>query len=119
MLEEKNITFTINGSAEIKTNRSSLDTIIENLISNAVKYTTEDGKIKAELDKKRLVITNTVASKIEVKELKQPFVRGDTSRSNVQGSGLGLALAERSAQFCGMTLKLSCSDSEFRTELRF
>lgn len=119
MLEENNITFISNGSAEIKTNRSSLDTIIENLISNAVKYTTENGRIKAELDKKRLVITNTVASKIDVKELKKPFVRGDASRSNIHGSGLGLTLAERSAQLCGMTIKLSCSDSEFRAELKF
>ncbi|MDO4863576.1 MAG: HAMP domain-containing sensor histidine kinase [Ruminococcus sp.] len=119
LLEEKNITFTLKGSAEVKANRASLVTIIENLVSNAVKYTSENGTIRADLDRKRLVLTNTVASKVDVKELKQPFVRGDASRSNVQGSGLGLSLAERAAQLSGMAVKLSCSDSEFRSELRF
>ncbi|MBR6069144.1 MAG: HAMP domain-containing histidine kinase [Ruminococcus sp.] len=119
MLEEKNITFTSKGSAEVRADRSALDTIVENLVSNAVKYTSENGTIRAELDRKRLVITNSVASRIDVKELKQPFVRGDASRSNVQGSGLGLSLAERSAAMNGMAVKLSCSDSEFRSELKF
>ena len=118
-LEEKNIKLNSSGSAEIKTNRTSFDSIIENLISNAVKYTSENGTIKTELNKKRLVITNTVASKIDVKKLKDPFVRGDASRSNVQGSGLGLTIAERAAQMNGMKLNISCSDSEFKSELKF
>ena len=119
VLEEKNITFKTSGSAKVKTNRASLDTIVENLISNAVKYTSENGNISAELSNKRLVITNTVAAKVDVKKLKQPFVRGDSSRSNVQGSGLGLSLADRAAHMNGMELKLACSDTEFMAELRF
>ncbi len=119
VLEEKNITFKASGSAEIKTNGGSLGTIVENLVSNAVKYTTENGTINAELDKKRLVITNTVAAKVDVKKLKQPFVRGDASRSNTQGSGLGLSLADRAAVMNGMVLKLACTDTEFRAELKF
>ena len=118
-LEEKNITFKTSGSAKVKTNRASLDTIVENLISNAVKYTSENGNISAELSNKRLVITNTVAAKVDVKKLKQPFVRGDSSRSNVQGSGLGLSLADRAAHMNGMELKLACSDTEFMAELKF
>lgn len=119
VLEEKNITFKASGSAEIKTNGGSLGTIVENLVSNAVKYTTENGTINAELDKKRLVITNTVAAKVDVNKLKQPFVRGDASRSNTQGSGLGLSLADRAAVMNGMVLKLACTDTEFRAELKF
>lgn len=119
MLEEKNITFSIKGSAEVKCSRASLETIVENLVSNAVKYTSENGRINAELSRNRLVITNTVASKVDVKKLKQPFVRGDASRSNTQGSGLGLSLADRAAQLNGMKLTLTCSDSEFRAELKF
>lgn len=119
MLEEKNITFSIKGSAEVKCSRASLETIVENLVSNAVKYTSENGRINAELSRNRLVITNTVASKVDVKKLKQPFVRGDASRSNTQGSGLGLSLADRAAQLNGMKLTLACSDSEFRAELKF
>ena len=72
--------FSIKGSAEVKCSRASLETIVENLVSNAVKYTSENGRINAELSRNRLVITNTVASKCGVKKLKQPFGRGDACR---------------------------------------
>ena len=119
LLDEKNITFSSSGSATVKADRAAMEVIIENLVSNAVKYTAENGTIKAECSEKRFVITNSVAQKVDVKALTQPFVRGDAARSNTQGSGLGLTLADRAAQTAGMALKLSCSDTEFRAELKF
>ncbi|MBO4878258.1 MAG: HAMP domain-containing histidine kinase [Ruminococcus sp.] len=119
MLEEKNITFSFEGDAQIKADRNSFETIIENLISNAVKYTAENGSIRAAADRKKLVITNTVNEKTDVKDLKKPFVRGERSRSNLGGSGLGLSIAERAAALNGFSLKLSCTDTEFRAEVRY
>ena len=119
LLDEKNIRFSSDGSATVKADRAALEVIIENLVSNAVKYTSENGSVKAECSEKGIVITNSVAQKVDVKALTQPFVRGDQARSNTEGSGLGLALADRAAQTAGMALKLSCSDTEFRAELKF
>ena len=119
MLDEKNISLNSSGSAEVKAYRVTFESIIENLILNAIKYTANNGSIKTELTKKHLIISNTVTSKIDVSNLKQPFVRGDASRSNVSGSGLGLSIADRAAAINGMTLKLSCSEREFRAELKF
>ena len=70
-------------------------------------------------DRKKLVITNTVNEKTDVKDLKKPFVRGERSRSNLGGSGLGLSIAERAATLNGFSLKLSCTDTEFRAEVRY
>ncbi len=119
MLDEKNITFKHNGSAEVNTNHAAFETIIENLVSNAVKYTSPNGEIKASADKKRIIITNSVDKKIDTKKLKDPFVRGDEARSNADGSGLGLSIAERAALTNGIKLSLSCTDNEFKAELRF
>jgi len=118
ILDEKNITFTAEGGASVRVDKSGMQTIIENLISNAVKYTPENGEIKASLSRKSLILSNTVSEKIDTEELKRPFVRGDKARSNVTGHGLGLSIADRAAQANGLRLSVSCTDTLFRVELR-
>lgn len=119
MLQEKQITYSVSGNAEIKADKTAVETIIENLISNAVKYTPKDGSIKITINKKQITVTNSVEKKINTAKLTRPFVRGDASRSNIEGNGLGLAIAERAALANRFKLLLSCTDTEFRTELRY
>ena len=119
MLDEKGISYQMQGSAEILSERGAFEAILENLISNAVKYTPHSGRITAVIEKKLLTLTNTVTEKISTENLLAPFVRGDAARSNVKGSGLGLAIAERAAAANGMKLSVSCSDTAFTAELRF
>ena len=119
LLREKRIQTALSGSAEVRADPAAMETILENLISNAVKYTPEGGKLQIGMDKKRLTVTNSVAQKISVKKLKEPFFRGDAARSNVKGNGLGLAIADRAAEANGFKLKLSCTDTEFKAELKF
>ena len=118
MLDEKNIKYMVNGSCEVKAEPVSFEALVENLVSNAVKYTQENGEIKGIFNSKSFAVTNTVAEKIDTKDLKTPFVRGDKSRSNVKGSGLGLSIADKSAVSNNMKLKISCSDKEFKAEVK-
>ncbi|MCR5110997.1 MAG: HAMP domain-containing histidine kinase [Ruminococcus sp.] len=119
LLHEKKIVYSVSGNAEVHADRTAMETIIENLISNAVKYTPSDGTIRIAIDKKHMTFINSVSEKIDTKELKQPFVRGDIARSNADGNGLGLAIAERAAIANSFKLEISCSDTEFRAEVRF
>ncbi len=118
MLEEKQITFEVTGKATIKTKQDQIEMLIENLISNAVKYTPEQGTITALITKKSITVKNTVSEKLRTRKLKEPFVRGDKARSNVKGTGLGLSIADRAAAATGFRLKLSCSGSEFKATAR-
>lgn len=118
LLNEKNISYSSSGSTELNTDRENFETLIENLLSNAVKYTPDNGSVKAVLDKKSIVITNTVENTIETKDLKNPFVRGDASRSNTEGCGLGLSIADSAAEACGARLDISCANREFRAEIK-
>ena len=119
MLQEKRIQHSLSGSGEVQADPSAMETILENLISNAVKYTPEGGKLQVTMDQKALTVTNSVAQKLSVKKLKEPFYRGDAARSNVKGNGLGLAIADRAANANGFKLKLSCTEHEFKAELKF
>ena len=118
MLAEKNIRYSVQGSTEVRAERASFVSILENLIGNAVKYTPQEGEIRVTITKKHITVTNTVTEKISTKELKRPFVRGDKARSNTEGAGLGLSIADRAALANGFRLKLSCNDSAFKADLK-
>lgn len=73
--------------------------VLENLVSNAFKYTPENGKIKVDIvdggEKYRVKVINTCSDLVEedLEELWAPFYRGDKSRSS-EGTGLGLAIVK-------------------------
>ncbi|WP_320047098.1 HAMP domain-containing sensor histidine kinase [uncultured Ilyobacter sp.] len=73
--------------------------VLGNLVSNAFKYTPENGKIKVEVDedgeKYRVKVINRCSDLTEedLEELWAPFYRGDKSRSS-EGTGLGLAIVK-------------------------
>ncbi|MDE5772215.1 MAG: HAMP domain-containing histidine kinase [Ruminococcus sp.] len=119
MLDERNITVNTDGRAEINTNVHLLETITENLVSNAVKYTSVNGSINIRISNESLSISNTIKHKVDIEKLKKPFAKGDIARSNQSGSGLGLAIAETASISNGYRLVLSCTDSEFTAEVKF
>lgn len=119
LLEERSIDVSVSGAAEVIAYAATLETAVENLISNAVKYTAENGSIQITLDPASLCIVNTVSRKVDTADLKKPFVKGDKERGSKQGSGLGLSLADKGAAVNGFRLELSCTETEFTAVLRF
>ncbi len=119
MIASKKITFEVQGKSEIKADEVSISSAIENLISNAVYYTNENGSIKIFTDRHSFIIINSTLQKTDTKDLTMPFVRGDKARSNCKGSGLGLSIVKSAAELNNMKLKLSSTDSEFQVCLKF
>lgn len=117
MLDEENKTFTVEGYRKIKTDREQYITAVENLLSNAVKYSRSEGSINVKIGEKRLTVTNDTAGKVDTKDLKMPFVKGDRSRTDHSSSGLGLAIAEQALTVCGSELEISSTDSSFTAEI--
>jgi len=96
LINEKNVSLSLNGTYIIKGNRAQIETAVENLISNAVRYVNEKGEININGAKKEFVISNTTDSLPDITpaELFKPFVKGDETRSNESGSGLGLSISK-------------------------
>ncbi|HUW49783.1 MAG TPA: PAS domain S-box protein [Sulfuricella sp.] len=92
----------------IRVDRTRLKQVLLNLLSNAVKYNREGGTItlgclRLDGDRLRVRITDTGAGipKGKLGELFTPFSRLDADKSQVQGTGVGLAVAKRLVELMG------------------
>ncbi|WP_303836976.1 cell wall metabolism sensor histidine kinase WalK [Ruminococcus flavefaciens] len=118
-LEERSIDLKIEGKCEVTADEYTLAAAVENLISNAVKYTRDGGSIKITSNKKRFTVVNDVAENIDTKDLLMPFVKGDKARSDKSSSGLGLAIASAAAAQNGFRVKVDCKDKKFTAAVEF
>lgn len=116
ILDEKNITVESKGECEIMADRTTIESAIENLISNAVKYTAENGRILITADKKSFTVINDTTANVDTQNLIMPFVKGDKSR-NEKSSGIGLAIVQSAADLNGMKFTISSSEKQFKAVL--
>ncbi|WP_303824639.1 cell wall metabolism sensor histidine kinase WalK [Ruminococcus flavefaciens] len=119
VIEERSIDLKIEGGAEITADEDTLMAAVENLISNAVKYTRDGGSIRITADKKHLTVVNDIAENVDTKDLLMPFVKGDKARSDKSSSGLGLAIASAAAAQNGFKVKINCKDKRFTAAIEF
>ncbi len=110
--------------AGIQSDRRLLETVLDNLLSNAVRYTRAGGRIRLSVtDGRAGVVISVKDTGIGIAEEHRARVferlyRVDEARDRTSGgSGLGLALAQRAARAIGGTIELESEEgvgSEFR-----
>lgn len=81
---------------EISTDKNGFLKIINNLISNAIKYNKKDGKVDIYMEDKTLIIKDTGIG-IDTKNLFIVFNKAYQENSSTEGFGLGLSIVKR---FC-------------------
>ena len=102
------------GCVEVDGDGSRLEQLVDNLVSNAVKFTPEGGTIevavRADAGDALLAVTDTGIGipADEVDRLFARFYRASTAISReIQGTGLGLAIARTIAEAHGGTIQVS------------
>ena len=90
-----NIDFICHGNYYIDGDKIKIKCIINNLIDNAVKYTTDKNSIVITLNEHRFEISNRCKKmkKSELKKLWEPYYMGENSPRN-NGNGLGLSIVK-------------------------
>lgn len=123
-MKDKKLTLKVEGSLTIKADEVLMKQAMDNIIGNAIKYSKEDSTIEVALEsgrgKGRIAVSNVSTQDIgkEAANLWKPFVKGDNSRSNKQGTGVGLAIVKNILELHGYSLKLSCEDGKFCVDIK-
>ncbi len=127
-IKDKNIILTLNTEhCEIYADKDKISSVIINLISNAVKYTDEGGKIDIEVKNKKDSIMFTVTdngvgiAEADLSNIFEHLYRADVSRArDTGGSGIGLSVAKAIVTAHGGRIEVKSkqgSGSEFVVEL--
>ena len=113
LIETKNIELSLDIQEDlyIVSEESYLELIFNNLISNAIKFTNQDGKIHISLNKEeeKYIIefsdNGCGMNKETGQHIFDKFYQGDTSRSK-EGNGLGLAIVKKVIDILGGNIKV-------------
>ena len=107
------------GGAYVMADRQRLKQILLNLVANAIKYNHDGGTVAVSCDpaaagRLRITVADTGPG-IRAEHLDRlfvPFERLGAERTEVEGTGVGLALSRRLAQFMGGTVEVSSTYGE-------
>jgi nitrogen-specific signal transduction histidine kinase/ActR/RegA family two-component response regulator len=114
------------GSAWIAADQQRLKQVLINLLANAVKYNRDDGTVTVSLkgteDRIAIRVTDTGLgiAQDQLPKLFTPFERLGADASDVEGTGLGLTLAQRLTEAMGGTIGVESQPwigSTFHVEL--
>lgn len=104
VFSEKKITVEIDTEkTEINCNSELISLVIDNFLSNAAKYVSENGKVKITVKKGKLAVFNS-GSKIDdenAKHIWEEFYREDKARTGDNSTGMGLAMCKRILELHG------------------
>lgn len=112
--EEKNIEIEtdIDEDIQVEADKELLSLVWNNLLSNALKFTNENGKVSLSLygDEEYIYVqvkdTGCGMSQETGQNIFKKFYQGDTSHAT-KGNGLGLALVKRVIDICGGEISVS------------
>ncbi|TQR60649.1 sensor histidine kinase [Campylobacter troglodytis] len=105
--EQKKLSVVVNlkGETSLMANKSKINKMLDNLISNAIKYNKKEGKITVSLDENTLSIKDSGYG-IEEKNLNKIFDRYARFNKDQGGFGIGLSLVKSICE--EYKIKLSC-----------
>lgn len=97
-----NVTTKFSGDIpKIKLDRNLLQIVVQNLLTNAIKYSDMDGDISIQLKKKKTGVQLSISdhgagiSKKDQKAVFNRMFRGEAGSKNIEGSGLGLYITQK------------------------
>ena len=109
LLNGKNLTIRKEGDMLVHGDKALLQTVVDNLIVNAIKYSPEGSEILVYVKKQTINVSNTASLSYakNINKLLEPLEMGDESRTTGKGTGLGLSIANTITEQHGWKMKLS------------
>lgn len=113
--EEKELAVSFNGTLPRKVDISLISCALDNLLTNAVRYSKPGTQILISEENGAFVISNTPEKPVQKKaeDLWKPFEKEDISRKNQNGSGLGLSIVKNILEIHGFKPSLETDENTF------
>lgn len=120
-IADKKLKVNISGETNINGDKEWTEHLIDNLISNAVKYSADSGDIDIKMSAKEFSISNPMVEELSVpvSKLTDQFVKGDNARSNTEGNGLGLSIVKSAVEMQGFDMDISADNKVFVVKIKF
>lgn len=120
-IKTKNIRLDIQGSCQIEADETLMYQAVMNMMDNAIKYVTKDGKITVQMSDESLSIQNTSEPIPEdvLRNIWNPFVKGDNSRHGHKGTGLGLSIVKTIMDRHGFTCEMKNTGDGVKVKVDF
>lgn len=124
VIEEKKLKIEYGNAFNRRVERKAMKRVCDNLLGNAVKYTKDGGIIKIYGTDKPFchyfAMENAPIAPIGCKPQKlwEPFVKGDESRSDVSGNGLGLAISKNILEKNKLKAAIKVKEDKFTIRIR-
>ncbi len=120
MMKEAGLDLKIKDDLIIKADRNLMKRAFDNILVNAIKYGKPNSTIEVTLNKKSIIFVNETSEDVgdNIENLWKPFVKGDNSRSNRKGTGVGLSIVKNILTLHNYKLELSLKDNRFTVVLK-
>ena len=119
LASDKRIKPAATGAYKIKADNALINSLLDNLISNAIKYGKEDSTITISGNESAFIIENETDKPLncDLEKLWEPFEKGDNSRVDRTGSGLGLSIVKNICNIHRLKSRITCEDGKFRVTI--
>ena len=116
--EQYNIEFESDKEINIMADKKLITSMLENLIENAIKYTTDVDRIKVAVKNGKLTVSNPCdrISEYDIENMWQPYHR-HANNSKKDGFGLGLAIVKSVCETHNMKYRAYYSDGQITFEV--
>ncbi|RYU90693.1 HAMP domain-containing histidine kinase [Mucilaginibacter terrigena] len=116
MVQQLGITLkTTLGDKQLQANKSLIEILVNNLLSNAIRHNHQDGELSVYLDSEKLIISNTGEGSFDFGQVLKRFHKSDGS----EGIGLGLTLCKQICDSHGFKLNYEHNDKKHAFSVRF
>lgn len=121
LINEKNLMVDVDGTLTINADLKLITQAIDNLIINAIKYSPNGSVISISLKNHTFTIENEtdISFDTPLNDLWKPYVKGNNSRSDRNGNGIGLYIVDNIIKLHGYKAALTLEGNRFTATITF
>lgn len=121
LINEKNLMVDVDGTLTINADLKLITQAIDNLIINAIKYSPNGSVISISLKNHTFTIENETDMTFDtpLNDLWKPYVKGNNSRSDRTGNGIGLYIVDNIIKLHGYKAALTLEGNRFTATIIF